>query len=213
MEKTVRRFLFSVYLQDPFAKPLAKILIKLKIHPNLVTSFGIIVSGFSANSFLQHQYFSASLFLFIALVLDSTDGRVARGLGKFSKFGAALDAVADKLRSIVVAGAFFVSLSLSVWISIFLFSYYLFLPLVRQLVTYYISNDEDPIFFFWNATPIKSWLANRGLVGLYNGWERAFLALIIGPLTPYPIIFFLVAIAVEQALYILGLLIFLKRVP
>lgn len=98
MEKKLRRFFFSVFVQDLFAIPLARLLINMRIKANYVTMVGLISSIASGVLYLTHDYVLGSLLFFIALVLDSTDGRVARGTNTFSDFGAKLDAVADKIR-------------------------------------------------------------------------------------------------------------------
>ena len=77
MEKNKPRFLASVYVQDIIAKPLAVTLINLKIHPNYITILAIIFSVLSGVLYLLNHVVLGGLMFFLALILDSTDGRVA----------------------------------------------------------------------------------------------------------------------------------------
>ena len=83
MEKNKRRFLFSVFIQDLIAVPLAKFLIQLKFNANLVTLVGLFLAILSGVAYICHAYILGSILLFGALVMDSTDGRVARGTNSF----------------------------------------------------------------------------------------------------------------------------------
>jgi hypothetical protein len=210
MEKKERRFLTSVYFQDIFAIPLARILIKNKIHPNVVTFFSLFFAVVSGLLYLDQIYWLGSLLFTVALILDSTDGRVARGTNTYSEFGAKLDAWSDKIRSIFVALMLLISLNIGIPTTLFLYAYYLFLPLLRPLVKNRLDLKQDPTVIFWDATIFSPWLKKHNLVGLYNGWERAILVIVIAPLTPYPIFVFVFAVLLEHILYILGIIFYLK---
>lgn len=65
--------------------------------PNLLTT-GSLFSGFySVISSLNHDFISAAIAIFIALILDGMDGRVARLLNAQSAFGAQYDSLSDLL--------------------------------------------------------------------------------------------------------------------
>ena len=207
MEKNKKRFLLSVYFQDIFAVPLALALISLKVNPNAITMLGLVFSLVSAYFYLQESPVLGSLLFIICLILDSTDGRVARGLNKFSSFGAMLDSLADKVRSFIVT---FVIIYVSIdnlELSLVAFAYVCLLPLYRLFFYDYSDNPKDPIQLFWESTPLRSWLDRHNLVGLYNGWERAVVVCVIAPLTPFPIYVIFCAVFIEQILFGLGLLI------
>tara|TARA_B100000427_G_scaffold147118_1_gene122300 strand:- start:8516 stop:9163 length:648 start_codon:yes stop_codon:yes gene_type:complete len=204
MEKNKRRFLFSVYVQDLVAIPLAKLFIRLSCKANYVTLLGLFLAIFSGIAYLNQSYILGSIFFFGALILDSTDGRVARATNTFSKFGATLDAIADKVRSFFVAFCFLWSLDLSLASTFLFFGFYILLPIIRFLMSLKDSNFYDPTILFWDATPLKDWFVDRGVLGLYTGWERSVVALSIAPLTVYKIEIFCVAIILEQLLFILG---------
>jgi CDP-diacylglycerol---serine O-phosphatidyltransferase len=65
--------------------------------PNLLTT-GSLFSGFySIISSLNQDFISAAIAIFIALILDGMDGRVARLLNAQSAFGAQFDSLSDLL--------------------------------------------------------------------------------------------------------------------
>ena len=64
------------------------------------------IGGYFRCLYLDGRYTMGAI-VFVALVLDSVDGRVARATNTFSSFGAKLDAIADKTRSIFVAACFY----------------------------------------------------------------------------------------------------------
>lgn len=208
MEKNKRRFLFSVFVQDLIAVPLAKFLIRLKFKANFVTLVGLFLAIFSGLAYLFHEYFLGSLLFFGALVLDSTDGRVARGTNSFSSFGAKLDAIADKVRSFFVAFCFLWSLEISLNSIFLFFGMYIFLPIIRAFLQRNNNDFYDPTISFWDSTPFKKWFLSKGVLGFYTGWERSVLALLIAPISIYKLEIFIVAIALENIIFFLGLIFF-----
>ena len=208
MEKNKRRFLFSVFVQDIVAIPLAKLFIRLKISANIVTSLGLLFALSSGFLYLDKKYAMGALLFFAALVFDSTDGRVARGTNTFSDFGAKLDAVADKVRSFFVAFCLVVSFDLSLLMSTALFLFYILLPVIRSLMSRRDSDFYDPTILFWDASPFKDYFIKKGILGFYTGWERSVVALSIAPLFHYNIEIFVIAIILEQLLFFLGICFF-----
>lgn len=210
MEKSKRRFIFSVFVQDIIAKPLAKILIRLGVAANYVTLLGLVLALSSGFAYLYQSYLIGSLLFFTALVLDSTDGRVARGTNTFSDFGAKLDAVADKIRSFFVAFLFLLGLGLDFTNALLLFGFYISLPVVRFLLSLKDKDFYDPTILFWDATPFRHWFVKHGVLGFYTGWERSVVALLFAPLLASKIEVFIAAVLFEQALFIMGLCFFKK---
>jgi phosphatidylglycerophosphate synthase len=208
MEKNIRRFIFSVFVQDIFAIPLARLFIKLHVKANYVTLLGLFFSIASGLLYIDHSYVLGSILFFGALVMDSTDGRVARGTNTFSDFGAKLDAVTDKVRSFLVAFCFVWSLNYGLTVSVFLFGFYILLPVIRLIMSRKDESFYDPTILFWNATPFKNWFVKHKVWGFYAGWERSVLALIIAPLVLYKVEVFVFAVVLEQLLFALGLLFF-----
>ncbi|MBA6365567.1 CDP-alcohol phosphatidyltransferase family protein, partial [Colwellia sp. BRX8-8] len=187
MEKNIRRFFFSVFVQDFFAIPLARLFIRFRVKANYVTLLGLLASIASGILYIDQSYILGAILFFFALILDSTDGRVARGTNTFSDFGARLDALTDKVRSFFVAFCFIWSLGYGLTISGLIFAFYILLPITRVLMSRKDADFYDPTILFWDATPLRDWFVKHKVWGLYNGWERSVLALTIAPLVVYKI--------------------------
>lgn len=73
--------------------------IKLKkgiyVLPNLFTTASLFMGFYSIIASIQEKFFLASIAIFISLVFDGLDGRVARMTNSTSKFGAEYDSLAD----------------------------------------------------------------------------------------------------------------------
>ncbi len=63
--------------------------------PNLFTSAALFSGFFAIISAMQGQFENAAIAIFVAMVLDGLDGRVARMTNTQSKFGAEYDSLAD----------------------------------------------------------------------------------------------------------------------
>jgi len=87
-------------LRDPVAKliaPLVKILIKLRISANLISTIGGVGSTISALYFFpKGEFFTGVLWVAGFVIFDLFDGAVARSSSKgISKWGAVLDSTLD----------------------------------------------------------------------------------------------------------------------
>ena len=204
------RFITSVYFQDLFAKPLANFLIKLNVHPNLITLFGLLLSIFSALSFFYNNSFYGVVFFIIALILDSTDGRVARGLGKFSDLGKFLDNICDKIRSfVIVIPVVYVNVD-SFENFFLLLVLYFTLPFIRAINSYWVLYKHEPTIYFWYKLPIiNDFVRRNSLCGLYCGWERVIGCVVISPLFENFMFLFLTFVILEYILFLTGLILLL----
>jgi len=207
MEKKQRRFISSKFIQDPFAIPLARIFIAAGISANVVTCAGIVAAGVSGFLYLDGNYVMGAIVFFVALVLDSVDGRVARATNTFSSFGAKLDAIADKTRSIIVAACFLVSLELQLVTTFALFAFYLTTPLLRATIWRGRAFGRDPSIVLWDSTPIQPWLIRQEVFGPYTGWERSMVCLLVAPISPFPVFVFVTGVVAEQLVVLGGCLI------
>ena len=70
-------------------------LIKLNVHPNMVTLIGFIPIYFIYINILAKKKLIVYLFAFINYTLDCLDGELARKSGKMSKLGGMLDSFHD----------------------------------------------------------------------------------------------------------------------
>ena len=94
-------------LRDPVAKliaPLVKILIKLRISANLISTIGGLGSAASALYFFpKGEFLTGVLWVSGFIIFDLFDGAVARASNKgVSKWGAVLDSTLDRLSDAAV---------------------------------------------------------------------------------------------------------------
>ena len=79
-----------------FLHPLARLFVKMGIHPNTVTVMSFLLTSFSAYLFAKGYFIIGAVILLIASAFDAIDGDVARFSQKVTKFGAFLDSVLDR---------------------------------------------------------------------------------------------------------------------
>ncbi len=65
------------------------------IFPNLLTSASVFSGVYSIINSINHEYKTAAWLIFIALIFDGLDGRVARLTNSCSRFGLEYDSLAD----------------------------------------------------------------------------------------------------------------------
>lgn len=87
------RGLSTQFLEAPLARGLAR----LGISPNLVTLFGLVLSGLAAYLITLDRFILAGAILLLSGVFDLLDGSLARLTGKVSKFGSLLDSLVDRV--------------------------------------------------------------------------------------------------------------------
>jgi CDP-diacylglycerol--glycerol-3-phosphate 3-phosphatidyltransferase len=92
--------LIPAWLREPLEKGLGPVvngLIVARVHPNTLTTFGFLVLVASGVAFGFARVRLGAFLLLLSGVLDMLDGRVARGGGMMSKFGAFYDSTVDRL--------------------------------------------------------------------------------------------------------------------
>jgi CDP-diacylglycerol---glycerol-3-phosphate 3-phosphatidyltransferase len=67
-----------------------------RIHPNALTSLGLVLNIIAAVLFGQGRFFAAGLVVVGAGIFDMVDGRVARVTNRVTPFGAFFDSVIDR---------------------------------------------------------------------------------------------------------------------
>jgi CDP-diacylglycerol---glycerol-3-phosphate 3-phosphatidyltransferase len=82
--------------------PLIGTLVRHRVHPNLLTTFGFLATVAAALAFHQHHVRTAGLLVLLGGFFDILDGRVARLTGLGSKFGAFYDSTLDRISEFVV---------------------------------------------------------------------------------------------------------------
>ena len=87
---------------DKIETPIVTFLHKLKISPNLLSVFGLILGIIAAVFIALDDLILAALFLVIGAIADLFDGSLARKFNKETVFGAFLDSVIDRLQELSI---------------------------------------------------------------------------------------------------------------
>jgi len=139
--------------------------------PSLLTT-GNLFCGFLAIVFTgEHRYDHAALAIFVAMVMDVLDGRIARLMHATSQFGVEFDSLADAV-SFCVAPAFLLytfalgQLGRPAWFGAFLFVICGVLRLARFNVH---TGTGDRRFFVGLPTPAAAGLAASTVLLLVGG--------------------------------------------
>ena len=87
---------------DKIETPIVTSLHKLKISPNLLSVFGLILGIIAAVFIALDDLIFAALFLLIGAIADLFDGSLARKFNKETVFGAFLDSVIDRVQELSI---------------------------------------------------------------------------------------------------------------
>ena len=82
--------------------PITRALVRARVHPNLLTTLGFLVTVSAGFAFHQRGVRLAGLLVLLGGVFDIFDGKVARETGLASKFGSFYDSTLDRISEIVV---------------------------------------------------------------------------------------------------------------
>ena len=96
---------FSVFFLRKFSKILTWVAVKVGATPNQVTLLSFAIGLYAAYSFSRGTFLSILLGAFLlqlSIIVDCVDGELARYTRKFSKLGAWLDAVTDRVKEYLV---------------------------------------------------------------------------------------------------------------
>jgi len=107
---------FSVLVLRRLSKPLTAFSVKFGISPNLITFISLLVGFYAAYLFSQSQYLAGAIFFQLSLIIDCSDGEVARYTRKFSDFGRWLDASTDRVKEYLVYASLAYSAGEKWWI-------------------------------------------------------------------------------------------------
>ncbi len=173
----------TVFFADVIGSPLALLLARLKIHPNVITFFSIFPLFFTVYFWLQHTFwgfFWGAIFWQISWIFDCTDGKVARINSTFSDFGAKFDKYFDKVRKIIALGVmlygiYFYTTPLIFYISLagVIFHY------LQHILVHYLFKVRA------REAPYDKRLFKR--VGeIYTAYDEQFLMFFLFPLIGYP---------------------------
>ena len=87
---------------DIVIRPIAKLLISLKVHPHVVTFSGLALSVLAFNFYRQGHFFYAGVMVVLAGACDVLDGKLARETNRMTKFGALMDSTIDRYSEILL---------------------------------------------------------------------------------------------------------------
>jgi hypothetical protein len=96
---------FSVFFLRKFSKILTWVAVKIKATPNQVTLLSFAIGLYSAFCFSRGTFISillGAILLQVSIIVDCVDGELARYTRQFSKLGAWLDAVTDRVKEYMV---------------------------------------------------------------------------------------------------------------
>jgi CDP-diacylglycerol--glycerol-3-phosphate 3-phosphatidyltransferase len=99
--------LIPQWLQRPFERaviPLADRLIAQGVHPNTLTTIGLLIVVGSATAFAFGHARTGGVVLLLSGLFDVLDGKVARGGGKKSPYGAFYDSTLDRIGEALLFG-------------------------------------------------------------------------------------------------------------
>ena len=156
--------------------------------PSLLTTGNLFCGFFALLLTVEGRFSDAALAIFVAMVMDLLDGRVARLMKATSQFGVEFDSLADVV-SFCVAPAFLVysfalkDLSRPAWFGAFLFVICGALRLARFNVQ---TGTVDRRFFIGLSTPAAAGVVASSIVLLGDEpperWEQIGLAVAAGVL-------------------------------
>lgn len=97
---------------DKIETPIVSFFHKLKISPNLLSIFGLILGIIAAVFIGLNNLILAAVFLAVGAVADLFDGSLARKFGQETVFGAFLDSVIDRIQELgIFIGATYMLIS------------------------------------------------------------------------------------------------------
>jgi CDP-diacylglycerol---glycerol-3-phosphate 3-phosphatidyltransferase len=85
-----------------FITPVGNLLARLKLHPNVVTLAGLVLSAVAGWIYSTGAFFWAAWVLVLAGSCDVLDGQLARSTGRNTSFGAFFDSTMDRFGEILV---------------------------------------------------------------------------------------------------------------
>jgi CDP-diacylglycerol--glycerol-3-phosphate 3-phosphatidyltransferase len=123
--------------------PVVETLVRNRVHPNLISSFGFLVTLAGAILIFQRSIIAGVVVFLLGGMMDILDGRVARETGLASKFGSFYDSTLDRVSEIVVyfsLYAYFRPLSNFWWVG-----YVVILAMVGSLMVSYTRAKAEAL--------------------------------------------------------------------
>jgi CDP-diacylglycerol--glycerol-3-phosphate 3-phosphatidyltransferase len=96
MRKSIEHALVAVL------RPIIDAMVRRRVHPNVLSTIGFLITMTSAFAFHSHHVRTAGLLILLGGSFDLFDGRVARATGLASRFGAFYDSTLDRMSEVAV---------------------------------------------------------------------------------------------------------------
>lgn len=87
---------------ERFASPLGRLVARIGISPNQLTTLGLLFTGASAVAVANSQFLLGGWLLVAGGLMDLLDGSVARATGRSTPFGSFYDSVADRIADAMI---------------------------------------------------------------------------------------------------------------
>lgn len=131
--------IYGHYVAQPLGAIIAKFVSAWPISPNIITLLSLISAVGSSALFINNHLLLGVVFLNFALILDCTDGQLAKIKNQGSKLGAYLDSFFDRLKDgLVVFGLALGNYMYYRDYDVFIIGFFaLFLFFIRKFNTYY----------------------------------------------------------------------------
>jgi len=162
-----------------FVKPIVGLLIRMKIHPNIITLLSLILGIVAFLFYWRGAFWAGAIFLFLCGIFDTFDGEIARQTNKVTKIGGFLDSTVDRVNEFLI------------YLGLFL---------------YYYTNETFALFWIFTAmfgSMMVSYTRARGeglgvspQVGLFERLTRVLLLLIGSFLSKQIMIYVLVILTI-----------------
>lgn len=89
-------------------RPIVKLLIKIRVSPNLITVLSLIIAIFAFWVYKNGVFWLGGIILFFSSILDTFDGELARQTNRVTKFGGFLDSTIDRVNEFLIYLGLFV---------------------------------------------------------------------------------------------------------
>lgn len=93
---------FKILGRKYFVKPIVWILVRMNIHPNIITLLSLFLGVVAFLFYWQGTFWAGAIFLFLCGIFDTFDGEIARQTDRVTKIGGFLDSTVDRLNEFLI---------------------------------------------------------------------------------------------------------------
>lgn len=149
--------------------------------PNLLTTASLFAAFYSIVSSMKGQYEAAVIAIFIGMIADSLDGRIARLTNTQSEFGAQYDSLSDMVTFGVAPPLLLYNLTLSQlgkigWLVAFVYTAAVALRLARFNTQ--LETADKRYFQGLPCPPAAAVMASFAWLCYQNEWQNAFISVL-----------------------------------